>query len=314
MTPGGLKSASIIICTLNRAHSLEAALESVSRLSVPEGLSVELLIIDNGSTDDTAEVVRRQSPKFPIRYILEPQRGLSNARNRGVAEAVGSILLFTDDDVRLPEDWLRALCEPIIAGRAHAVSGGAEMAPHLRRTWMTPRHRGFLACGAADTPREKASLLGASMAVSRTVFERVPRFDSEIGPGRLGFYEDALFSWQVAHAGYRIAVVDGVVEHHFDEKRLLSSSFVDHARKMGRSSAYVAYHWAHKAVRMPMARLAACAAKLGIYRIFNGSADAEGCSEREMSLTEALHFYRQYLVERKRPRNYSRCGLVKISG
>lgn len=118
------KCASIIICTFNRVRSLQATLETVWQIKIPDGFSVELLVIDNGSDDGTAEFMETvASPKMRVRYVREPRRGIANARNRGLAEATGAILLFMDDDVRVPEDWLCVLCEAIAAGK-DAVSVG----------------------------------------------------------------------------------------------------------------------------------------------------------------------------------------------
>jgi glycosyltransferase involved in cell wall biosynthesis len=101
------KTASIIIPTFNGAsrisHCLDALMKQVS------GRNVEILVVDDGSTDNTAEVVGR----YPsVCLISQANSGPAAARNRGASEARGTILLFTDDDCVSMPDWLDAMLEP----------------------------------------------------------------------------------------------------------------------------------------------------------------------------------------------------------
>src|SRR5262249_48517636 len=98
---------SLCICTYNRSRSLNETLNSVRGLQSLEAL-LEILIIDNNSTDDTADIVETFAPELPIRRVVELSQGLSHARNRAIAEFRGELLLFTDDDVLLDPDWLTA--------------------------------------------------------------------------------------------------------------------------------------------------------------------------------------------------------------
>src|SRR5262245_10374780 len=66
----------------------------------------EVLIIDNNSTDLTADITKSFARELPIRRVMERSQGLSHARNRAIAEFEGDTLLFTDDDVSLDADWL----------------------------------------------------------------------------------------------------------------------------------------------------------------------------------------------------------------
>src|SRR6185295_20067875 len=99
---------SVIICTRDRARQLSQVLASARALTVPPGLAWELIIVDNGSSDDTSEVVDRYGQDLPIRLVREERAGLSIARNRGVAEARGRYICWTDDDVIIDRGWLSA--------------------------------------------------------------------------------------------------------------------------------------------------------------------------------------------------------------
>lgn len=99
---------SVIIATKDRARFLERALASLcEQVAAPR---FEAIIVDNGSTDETPETVRRaaaQAP-FPVRYLREPEPNRGLARNRGIDVAEGHLIVFCDDDVELPPGWLLA--------------------------------------------------------------------------------------------------------------------------------------------------------------------------------------------------------------
>jgi len=85
----------------------------------------EVLVVDNGSEDQTSEVVASYAPVLPIVSVCEAQPGLSNARNAGVRHARGRYMLWTDDDVRVHEDWLIAYLEAFQSFPDGAVFGGS---------------------------------------------------------------------------------------------------------------------------------------------------------------------------------------------
>ena len=96
---------SVIICTYNRCDSLRQTLESLCQVDIPPGVRWELLLIDNNSTDATAQVCESFSGRLPLRYVFEGQQGVSYARNRGIAEAAAPLLFFSDDDVTMDKGW-----------------------------------------------------------------------------------------------------------------------------------------------------------------------------------------------------------------
>jgi glycosyltransferase involved in cell wall biosynthesis len=303
-------TVSVILCTVNRAAHLKATLESLAGVEVPGDLSTEIVVVDNGSTDGSAEVARlARLPKMQIRVVHEPERGLSRARNRGLTEAKGSALLFIDDDVRPDRGWLAGMAEPILSGRADAVAGAVAIAPHLERPWMTDRHRAWLAATVRLDFSSPTNLIGANMAVSRDAFDRVGPFDPELGAGALGFGEESLLVLQLLDAGCRIAGAPGArVTHYLEESRLARPSWLDSARRRGQKAAFLAHHWHHEAHADARRQLWIAMARLSFARA-RRPADTlrrEGCAEWEMMLIRELHFWRQYLVERKRPPKYRR--------
>ncbi|HEV2953561.1 MAG TPA: glycosyltransferase [Candidatus Dormibacteraeota bacterium] len=101
---------SVIVCTRDRPERIGACLDGLSHLEYP---NFEVVVVDNASvTEETAELVdSRRKTDDRIRYVREMKRGLSPARNRGVAEARGDVVAFTDDDVLVDRFWLKALVE-----------------------------------------------------------------------------------------------------------------------------------------------------------------------------------------------------------
>src|SRR3954447_809353 len=89
---------SVVICTRNRAASLRSTLDALAGVALPDGWSIELVVGDNGSTDGTCEVVKNASLRgMEGRYVREEMPGKSRAYNRGISEARGRVMLFTDD-------------------------------------------------------------------------------------------------------------------------------------------------------------------------------------------------------------------------
>ena len=119
-------SVSIIIPTFNGAARIGKCLDALLKQTV--GQDAEILVVDDGSTDNTAEVVGRYCG---VRLIRQVNAGPAAARNRGALEAKGSIILFTDDDCVPTADWLRAMIEPF--GDANVVGVKGVYRTHQRQ-------------------------------------------------------------------------------------------------------------------------------------------------------------------------------------
>jgi glycosyltransferase involved in cell wall biosynthesis len=313
-----MPSISVIICTRNRAESLRPTLESIGKVIVPQGWTIELLVVDNGSNDHTEQVVRCTGfSQMAIKYIMEPRIGKSYAYNTGLSAAIGEVLLFTDDDVRVPTNWVVGMCRPILDGGADAVAGGVVFPPHidhLLKMSLLKNRRGWVASTHYLDPHHPAGLVGANMAFHRRVLDKVPGFDIELGPGPegLGNAEDIMFSWQLLATGYTlVGALDVAVEHHFDLTRLASENVIDSARKMGRSHAFVFHHCEHKRSRMVVPRLILCHLRRYWTQWFKRRDKTAGSiSDRALQLEYDLAFYREYIVQRRRGFKYSLHGLV----
>lgn len=306
--------ASIVIVTRNRADQLHATIDSLMRVLVPEGLDCELLVVDNGSDDETENVVRLFCGSgMMVRQVFEEKRGKSSGMNRAFREAKGDVILSADDDVRFPPDWIARMIEPIADGCADAVAGGVVLAPELVRPWMTSMHRSWLAETIWLKRGDPQSFVGANMAIARHVLEKVPQYDPQLGPGGLGYCDDVLFSSQLLFVGYRIAdQIDVCVEHHPDQVRLLRKAWLKAAWSRGLSQAYVGHHWEHWRCRFGRLKLMRAMMTLKLWRMLNPQrTNDEGCDENEMRLVFELATVAGHLNESKRTRMYERYGLQR---
>lgn len=307
-----MANVSIIIATHNRAPALQQTLRRLAAVAIPSGWEAELIVADNGSTDDTSAVVQASKLKsVEVRYLYEGHKGKSHALNASLAQARGEILLFTDDDAAPAKDWLELIGRPLLERQCDAAVGRIELAEELRRPWLAPEH---LACLAVfhGVPLQ---LIGANSGFHRSVLDHVPAFDPELGPGASGFGEETLFSWQLAEAGSRLRYIpEATVIHHPDSSRLLRSSWLSAGRKHGVTRAYLMHHWLHEKVPSPRLRHAYVALKLRLRRLLEPPPppDAEGTASWDMSYVAEMETCRQFLIERRRPRNYSKRGLRKL--
>jgi glycosyltransferase involved in cell wall biosynthesis len=231
---------SIVIATRDRCEDLRETLKHLARAKVPKGWRVELLIVDNGSSDDTKAVaMAAEFPDLESRYLFEGRKGKSYAYHTAVDAVRGKAMLFTDDDVHVPTNWIEAMCRPILEGSAAAVQGGVKLAAHLDPPWL----KGFLRIWVASVENPSTrppGLVGANMACSREALTVGGPFDLRLGPGASGFFEDTLFGWKLERAGLPILYLPQVaVEHHFDPDRLQLSAFMGTARRMAVSRAIV---------------------------------------------------------------------------
>jgi glycosyltransferase involved in cell wall biosynthesis len=113
----------VAVCTRNRAESLRRTLTSIAAAAQPHA-DWETIVVDNGSTDDTASVAASFESRLPIRLIRESNPGLSRARNAAVREARGEYVAWTDDDCVVDAGWLTAYIDAFDRWPGAVVFGG----------------------------------------------------------------------------------------------------------------------------------------------------------------------------------------------
>lgn len=103
----------VAMCTWNRAAILDGSLAAVAAMRIPSGVTWELVVVDNNSTDDTPAVLARWADKLPLRVVRETRQGTSHARNAAVAAVRSDWFVFLDDDCRPEPDLLEQYLEAI---------------------------------------------------------------------------------------------------------------------------------------------------------------------------------------------------------
>jgi glycosyltransferase involved in cell wall biosynthesis len=183
---------SVVICTRNRARSLARALSSIAAAEHPKA-PWEVLVVDNGSTDETPITIASFEDRLPIRRVDAPIPGLSNARNQGVEAAKGQYFVWTDDDVVVDRSWLTAYVAAFEAQPEAAVFAG-QIIPELEAPITNWFEAGLPLLGSLTARREFTEVLrlteallpyGANFAV-RGAEQRRHLFDPNLGvaPGR----------------------------------------------------------------------------------------------------------------------------------
>lgn len=205
----------------------------------------EVLVIDNCSSDDTQSVAN-SFHALPIRYFFEPKQGLSHARNRALAEFVGTRLLFIDDDIRLEPGFLAAYADAFEAFPQAGYFGGRIIPdwPGAVPSWAQSKLSlidgllGWIDLGFDTRPFEQheSTPFGANFAISRTLMERIGVFDAELGckGGRLGRGEETDWFLRARKAGGHGVYVGGALAHHWiDPERLHLRRLFDYGVESG---------------------------------------------------------------------------------
>jgi glycosyltransferase involved in cell wall biosynthesis len=206
---------SVIVPTFNRASRLDTLLDDLSHQDA-DGHTFEVIVVDNGSVDDTARVVHEWSARDPrIHYLLERRPGASCARNAGIAAAAAPILAFIDDDVRPARDWVASVCRTFALHRDLDCVGGRIEArwPTPPPAWLTSAHFGPLALQSgrgAESPVDRqhaaACLVTANFACRAAVFRELGGFSPDYLRD-----EDREFNLRMWRAGKRGMYVDSVI-------------------------------------------------------------------------------------------------------
>jgi glycosyltransferase involved in cell wall biosynthesis len=173
---------SVVICCHNSAERLPKTLAHLSAQKVPVDLPWEVLVVDNASTDATAEVAHQHWPKdarAPLRVAREPQPGLTHARQRGFTEAMHDIISFIDDDNWVCPEWVATVSDLMTAHTDVGACGGAgEAVPETNLPWWFEKFQGHYAVGpqsanGGDVTWTRGYLWGAGLAIRKTAWSQL---------------------------------------------------------------------------------------------------------------------------------------------
>lgn len=236
---------SVVICTLNRASVLPIVLHAL-RVQDANEEDFEIVVVDNGSTDDTPRVVAaaRNSLRH-LRYVREPRIGLSHARNTGTRESRGEVVAFLDDDAEPVDAWVSAMLSVYDDETVGAAGGRIEVAyPGGRPSWIPVGMEGYY--GHFDYGDQRCSLeyphypFGGNMSIRRSILNDLGGFSPQLGlQGRryLAAEETNLFL-RLSSRGTKVLYEPRAkVRHHVSPRHLRRLWYLKRAKAHGESVA-----------------------------------------------------------------------------
>jgi glycosyltransferase involved in cell wall biosynthesis len=242
----GQLKLSVVICTYNRVDCILNALHSLVQQTLPHYL-FEVLLINNNSTDATENLCKnfaQHTPAFNYRYVVEMQQGLSHARNCGIAEAAGDIIVFMDDDATAEPDYLERMAA-FFAQTPGAAACGGRIYPCFesrRPCWMS--HFLLSLTSSIDLGNRTKIFshrqfpVGANMAVRSGLFKKYGSFNPDLGRkgNSMDGAEEKDFFYRLMAAKEKIYYVpDAIVHHYVPDRRLTFDFFRRQALGIGKS-------------------------------------------------------------------------------
>ncbi len=237
MTTPSSPQISVIVCTFNRCEMLRQTLHSILSQELDGRLQLELIVVDNNSTDQTRTVVQgiaAQAP-WPVTYCFEPTPGLSRARNLGVREALGTWVLFTDDDIAPNPRWVSSVYNAFQREQADGVCGPIlplwESSPP---SWVMPLSQGpFSMTYGEETfliTSRRHPFFGANMAYRRQTLLQLGGFRNDLGlcGSRRLLGEDTEFFQRAVDAGKRLVYEPEAAVSHYVRRVQLTRSYFRH--------------------------------------------------------------------------------------
>lgn len=242
---------SVIVATRNRAYAIRACLESIATaVAKAAPLDAEIVIVDNGSIDNTAETIKTWAAEanVPVQLLYEPKPGLSRAHNRAIRCSRGKILAFTDDDCRVHPDFVNDLLRYDARDKGLVLRGGrVELGdptdlPLTISISPTPV-RWARSMNSARHQHIPGNLHGCNLVMRAALIEQVGFFDENFGAGSyIGASEDADLMYRAYLAGATLEYVpDMIVYHHHGRKTPADGYKVRRCYTIGNAALFARY-------------------------------------------------------------------------
>lgn len=207
---------SVVVCTHNRMQYLKGCIDSLLQQSLGKEF-YEIIVVDNGSTDDTRQFCAQVEENANFRYMYEPILGLSQARNSGWKSARGIYIAYIDDDAEAGYLWLEKIKESFLNAvpEPDCVGGSVTLVwEQSRPGWLTESY--FSALGWVDWGNEARYLnpekewcVGCNSSYKRATLEDLGGFDT-----RLGRKKNFLLSGEEMQLHHRIHASGGKFYYH----------------------------------------------------------------------------------------------------
>ncbi len=225
-----------IICTYNRAKYIGPLLESIAANDLAKS-EYEILLVDNNCTDNTREICNafvQKHSDIHFRYTVEPEQGLSAARNRGIKEAKGDILVYIDDDALVDTWYLRTIADYMSSHPDISAVGGPIIPLYetAEPKWMT-RFTKELLCGYLYYGEQVRSFPldrypgGGNAAYQANVFNKVGLFNTALGRkgnNLMGAEEKDIFD-KMKTQDMRFCYLPKMILHHIIPQKKLELDY-----------------------------------------------------------------------------------------
>lgn len=240
----------VVMSTFNGAERLRETLESMLHVRAPEG-GWKLIVVDNASTDNSKEIIAAYSRMLPLTALYCAKRGKNAALNMAIPEFEGDLIIFADDDIIVPEDWLIKFRKLSTTYPDYTVFGGRIVA-----RWPSPPGDDILhgvSLGEAfavhehdlpDGPVKSGKIWGPSMAVRAGIFHAGLRFDESIGPSKGSYIpgSESSFNRMLELQGHKFYFSNSlIVQHQIRPEQLTVKWLKERAFKFGKARVY----WTH---------------------------------------------------------------------
>ncbi|WP_455620679.1 glycosyltransferase [Parabacteroides sp.] len=238
---------SVVICTYNRGKYLPLVLDSLKKQQYPFS-SFEILLVNNNSTDQTDKIIQeyqQANPTLPLTYITEYNQGISYARNRGVTESTGDIIVFIDDDETVESNFLQNVDDFFTRYPDAGISAGPVIPVYESQKPQWLSHYTMRLVTGAYQKGNQIKLLppkdypGTGHACFRkALFLKYGAFDTSLGRkgNSLMGAEDKDFFLRLMHGGEKCYYLPSAkIYHHIPDNKLTNEHFKKLTYALGRS-------------------------------------------------------------------------------
>jgi glycosyltransferase involved in cell wall biosynthesis len=228
---------SLVICTRNRASQLAESLRSLTRLQY--SAPWELVIVDNGSNDETQDVIKSFRESFLLKTVVEPQTGLGRAHNRGWTMSQGDIVAFTDDDCYPADDFLDSVVRCFEEDPRLGFIGGRILLHDPEDYRITIQEKASRHDLRPGDFLPTGLIHGANFACRRTALQSADGFDERFGPGALFNCEEVDVMARMLAGGW-VGAYDPrpLVYHHHRRRTEVEASRLHRQYDRGRGAYY----------------------------------------------------------------------------
>lgn len=235
---------SVIICTHNRAHMLPDVLDSIEKAETLENTAIELVIVDNASSDNTFQAIKKhaETSRFKINPLKEPQRGKTFALNKAITNASGELLALVDDDHIVSKGYFKAIRSAmanypgfnLFCGRIVPDWDGTEPrwihdeTRYPIRPFPIPNFN--MGDRVIEVQLDKGMFIpgAGNLVIKKSVFKNVGLFNERFGPKghNLQGGEDLEFIRRALNNGERLLYIPEILQYHQVDKEKLTLGYL----------------------------------------------------------------------------------------